>query len=203
MKLSLVIPVHDLEKYIEPLLCSLRFQECDHDEIEPIFICDCCMDKTHELVERGLRDSYKNMVVLDREYKSSGLGRNDGIERATGKYIWLLDGDDWLIDNYAFAKILNFFEANPNDKIVHVGWLSNAFRRSDYLMTVWQWVLCSEWAKATKFTNRPFDDDVEWVTKLNETYGLDGTKRISDPFYFYNYMRPGSVMTERIKALSE
>lgn len=200
MKLSLVIPCHNLEKYIEPLLVSLKYQEGDHDEIEPIFICDCCDDRTHELIEKGLRDSFRNLVILDREYHSSGLGRNDGIEKATGEYVWLLDGDDWLIDNYAFVKIIKFFEEYPDEKIVHVGWISNSFRMPDYLFTVWQWVLCSDWAKKVKFTNRPFDDDVEWVHALNATYGLEGTKSITDPFYFYNYMRPGSVMTERIKS---
>lgn len=199
MKLSLVIPVHNLEKYIEPLLVSLKYQICDHDEIEPIFICDTCVDRTHELIEEGLRDSYKNLVILDREYRSSGLGRNDGIAVSTGEYIWLLDGDDWLIDNYAFAKIFSFFETYKTEKVVHVGWLSNNYRNSGYLFTVWQWVVCSEYAKRTKFTCRPYDDDVEWVQKLFQNYHIEAARRIADPFYFYNFMRPGSVMTERIK----
>lgn len=199
MKLSLVIPVHNLEDYIEPLLCSLKYQVCDHDEVEPIFICDCCTDRTHEIIENYLRSSYKHMVIIDRQYKSSGLGRNEGIGLATGSYIWLLDGDDWLIDNHAFGKILHFFENYPDEKVVHVGWTSNTFRQPDYAFTVWQWVLCSEWAKGIKFTSRPFDDDVEWVTNLNMAYDLENVKAITDMFYFYNYMRPGSVMTEKIK----
>ena len=199
MKISLVIPCHNLEDYIEPLLCSLKYQVCDHDEVEPIFICDCCTDKTHEIIENYLKETYTNMIILDREFHSSGLGRNEGIALATGEYIWLLDGDDWLIDNYAIAKVLKFFEMNPQDKIVHVGWVSNSFRMSNYLFTVWQWVLCADYAKKVKFTDRQFDDDVEWVHALHASFNLEGTKQISDPFYFYNYMRPGSVMTERIK----
>ena len=121
MKLSLVIPVHNLEKYIEPLLVSLKYQDYDHDQVEPIFICDSCSDLTHEMIKVHLQKSYKNLVIIDREHHSSGLSRNDGIELATGEYIWLLDGDDWLIDNHAFKKILRFFEAS-HENVVHVGW---------------------------------------------------------------------------------
>ena len=203
MKISLVIPCHNLEDYIEPLLCSLKYQVVDHDEVEPIFICDCCTDRTHEIIENYLRETYTNMIILDREYHSSGLGRNDGIELASGGYIWLLDGDDWLIDNYAIAKVLNFFETYKDSDAVHVGWVSNAFRDYKYMNTVWQWVFKAGLAKSVKFTSRQFDDDVEWILNINMEHELNGVRSISDPFYFYNFMRPGSVMTERIKSKSE
>lgn len=203
MKISLVIPVHNLEKYIEPLLVSLKFQVYDHDEIEPIFICDCCNDRTHELVEAGLKDSYKNLIILDREYHSSGLSRNDGLERATGDYIWLLDGDDWLIDNHAISKVLEFFEYCPDKKVVHICWATNTFSIPNYQNTVWQWAFAADWAKGVKFTSRPYDDDVEWVTNMMRTYQVKEVGNIPDPLYFYNYMREGSVMHERITGRKE
>lgn len=197
MKISLVIPVHNLEKYIEPLLVSLKYQVYDHNEIEPIFICDCCEDRTHAIIEKTLADSFPHLVILDRNYKSSGLGRNDGIETATGEYIWLLDGDDWLIDNHAILKIVAYFTQKPEESILHVGWCSNQFPKADYLFTVWQWVLKAEWAKAVKFTSRPYDDDVEWVKNWMDKYEFMGCDSINSPIYFYNYMREGSVMFER------
>lgn len=201
MKISLVIPVHNLEKYIEPLLVSLKYQVYNHDEIEPIFICDCCEDKTHELIEEGLRNSFKNLVIFDRQYHSSGLSRNDGLEHATGEYIWLLDGDDWLIDNHAIAKVVSFFEHKPEEKIVHVGWATNTFLMPEYTSTVWQWVFAADWAKGVKFTSRPYDDDVEWIGNMMTTYRIRGVDTLTDPLYFYNYMREGSVMYERINGL--
>lgn len=203
MKISLVIPVHNLEKYIEPLLVSLKFQVYNHDEIEPIFICDCCSDRTHELVEAGLKDSYKNLVILDREYHSSGLSRNDGLELATGDYIWLLDGDDWLVDNHAISKVLEFFEHCPDKKVVHICWATNTFSMPNYHNTVWQWAFAADWAKGVKFTSRPYDDDVEWVTNMMRTYQVKEVGNITDPLYFYNYMREGSVMHERITGRKE
>lgn len=196
MKLSLVIPVHNLEKYIEPLLVSLKYQDYDHDQVEPIFICDSCSDLTHEMIKVHLQKSYKNLVIIDREHHSSGLSRNDGIELATGEYIWLLDGDDWLIDNHAFKKILRFFEAS-HENVVHVGWVSNTYPDYNYLFTVWQWVFKAEWAKAVKFTSRQYDDDVEWVQNMIQYHSITRYAKIDQPFYFYNYMREDSVMFKR------
>ena len=197
MRISLVIPVHNLEQYIEPLLCSLRFQVYDHNEIEPIFICDACSDRTHEIIEEQLRDSFPLLQIYDREYHSSGLGRNLGIEKATGAYIWLLDGDDWLIDNHAISKVIQFFTQYPNENVCHVAWCSNMFTKQDYLFTVWQWVLSAEWAKSVKFTDRPYDDDVEFVKNWMQKYSFTGCKTITNPLYFYNFMREGSVMYTR------
>ena len=204
MKLSLVIPVHNLEKYIEPMLISLKYQAFDHDEVQPIFICDSCDDLTHQMIEVYLRKSYKNLIIVDREYHSSGLSRNDGLEMATGDYIWLLDGDDWLIDNHAFRKVMKFFEKSPNSEVLHVGYISNTYQDYDYIFTVWQWVFKAELAKAVKFSSRKYDDDVEWVQNMLKTYNITMYAKWDQPFYFYNYMREDSVMFHRaFEELSE
>ena len=194
MKLSLVIPVHNLEKYIEPLLCSLKYQKYNHDQVEPIFICDDCEDRTHEIIEEYLRPSYKHLIIKDRYYHSSGLGRNYGIELATGDYIWLLDGDDWLIDNYSFKKVLEFFEASPDNTYLRVNFASNSFQDFKYLYTVWQWIWRADLAKAVKFTSRKYDDDVEWVQNMFKEYKIKLFPHLNQPIYFYNYMREDSVM---------
>lgn len=196
MKMSLVIPVHNLEKYIEPLLCSLKHQKYDHDQIEPIFICDACEDRTHEIIEDYLRESYKNMVIIDRDHHSSGLSRNDGIELASGDLIWLLDGDDWLIDNCSFKKITEFFE-KTGQTYLRLCYASNSFTDLDYLYTVWQWVWKADMAKAVKFTSRKYDDDVEWVQAMIKTHNIHVFPQIVTPIYFYNYMREDSVMFMR------
>lgn len=197
MKLSLIIPVHNLEKYIEPMLISLKYQAFNHDEVEPIFICDSCNDLTHQMIEVYLRKSYKNLIILDREYHSSGLSRNDGLELASGDYIWLLDGDDWLIDNHAFKKAMQFFEASPESNLLHIGYISNTFQDYSYTYTVWQWIWKAELAKAVMFTSRKYDDDVEWVQNMIRTHNITVYPKWDQPFYFYNYMREDSVMFNR------
>ena len=194
MKLSLVIPVHNLEKYIEPMLVSLKYQAYDHNEIEPIFICDACTDRTHEIIENYLKSSYQHLVIIDRDYHSSGLSRNDGLEMATGRYIWLLDGDDWLIDNHAFKKILSYLEEHQDTFVLHVGFISNTYKSYGYRFTVWQWVFSAKWAKPVKFSSRKYDDDVEWVQKMMQIHNIYVYPKLEEPMYFYNYMREDSVM---------
>ena len=196
MKLSLVIPVHNLEKYIEPMLVSLKYQVYDHREVEPIFICDSCTDRTHEIIENHLKASYPHLKVIDREYKSSGLSRNDGLELATGDYIWLLDGDDWLIDNHAIKKIMRYFDENTGF-VLHVGFISNTYKSYGYRFTVWQWVFSAKWAKSVKFTSRQYDDDVEWMQKMMQKHQIIAYPKLEEPMYFYNYMREDSVMFKR------
>ena len=203
MKLSLVIPVHNLEKYIEPMLISLKYQDYDLDEVEPIFICDSCEDMTHDMIEVYLRPVFKNLIILDREYHSSGLSRNDGIEAATGDYIWLLDGDDWLIDNHAFRKVMHFFENKPECEFLRVGYISNTYKHYDYLYTVWQWIWKADLAKKVKFTSQKYDDDVEWIDHMFNRYNITVFPRWDEPFYFYNYMRQDSVMCNRKKEEAE
>jgi glycosyltransferase involved in cell wall biosynthesis len=179
------------------MLISLKYQAFNHDEVEPIFICDSCDDLTHQMIEVYLRKSYKNLIILDREYHSSGLSRNDGLELASGDYIWLLDGDDWLIDNHAFKKVMQFFEASPDSEVLHVGYISNTYQDYSYLYTVWQWVWKAELAKAVMFTSRKYDDDVEWVQNMILTHNITVYPKWDQPFYFYNYMREDSVMFNR------
>ena len=203
MKISLVIPVHNLENFIEPMLCSLKYQMCEHNDVEPIFICDSCEDKTHEIIENYLKDSYPHMIIIDRQYRSSGLSRNNGLELATGDLIWLLDGDDWLIDNYAITKVIQFFEQFPNDNVVHICWSHNNFYIPTYKFTVWQWAFRADWAKSVKFSSQKYDDDVVWVSDLMKKYNnFSGCKEILSPLYFYNFNREGSVMSERLKELN-
>ena len=203
MKISLVIPVHDLERYIEPLLVSLKYQNFYHDAVEPIFICDACTDRTHETIETTLKDSYKHLIILDRDYHSSGLSRNDGIELASGDYIWLLDGDDWLIDNHAVKKVMDHFEKRPSDNVLHVGWLSNTYTLINYGFTVWQWVFSAGYAKAVKFSSQKYDDDVKWVTDMMNYHHIVTFPKIQAPLYFYNYMREGSVIyTKKMEKLA-
>ena len=194
MKLSLVIPVHNLEKYIEPMLVSLKYQVYDHNEIEPIFICDSCTDRTHEMIENHLRTSYQHLKIIDRDYHSSGLSRNDGLEMATGRYIWLLDGDDWLIDNHAFKKILSYLEEHQDTFVLHIGFISNTYKSYGYRFTVWQWVFSAKWARSVKFSSRKYDDDVEWVQNMMQKYQIFVYPKLEEPMYFYNYMREDSVM---------
>ena len=92
---------------------------------------------------------------------------------------------------------MHFFDIKPEEKVLHIGWISNTYNLSSYLFTVWQWVWKADLAKAVEFTSRPYDDDVEWTQNMLKTHNIVKYPRYEQPFYFYNYMREGSVMYTR------
>lgn len=97
-KVSVIIPVYNVEKYIEKCLHSLFSQTLD--DLEYIFIDDCSPDRSFEAIKRILEEypSRKHQVKLIRHEKNQGVGvtRQDGIDVAIGEYVIHCDPDDWI-----------------------------------------------------------------------------------------------------------
>lgn len=97
MKVSIIIPVYKVEKYIERCLLSALNQTWA--DIEIILVNDCTPDSSMEVVDVILSTHpRKEIVTIITHEKNQGLSvaRNHGIERAVGDYIYFLDSDDYL-----------------------------------------------------------------------------------------------------------
>ena len=101
-KVSVIIPVYGVEKYIER--CARSLFEQTLDCIEYIFVDDCSPDKSIEILER-VADEYRSRLVeeqklvrIERMSKNSGLPavRKYGIQFCTAEYIIHCDSDDWV-----------------------------------------------------------------------------------------------------------
>ncbi len=97
MKVSIIVPIYNVEKYIER--CAVSLFEQNFEDIEYIFVNDCTTDKSVEILEKII-EKYSNrkpFVKLIHHKKNRGLGatRKTGIESAVGKYILHIDSDDW------------------------------------------------------------------------------------------------------------
>lgn len=95
-KISVVIPVYGVEKYIDQLLDSVRKQTL-HD-IEVIFVDDGSPDNCPAILDRFVSEDNRYHVI---HQKNAGVStaRNNGLAQATGEYIYLADSDDWLEEN--------------------------------------------------------------------------------------------------------
>ena len=99
MHISIIIPIYNVEKYVERCVKSVLNQT--HNSIEVIFVDDCSQDKSMEIAKNLIEDSnqYDNFSFLFLKHdKNRGLSaaRNTGIEAATGYYLYFLDSDDEL-----------------------------------------------------------------------------------------------------------
>ena len=99
MKITIVIPVYNVEPYIEDCLKSVAAQTYKGD-IECIIVNDCTPDNSCVIIERFKKEYNGNIdFKLLHHTVNRGLSaaRNTGIDAATGEYIYFLDSDDEIM----------------------------------------------------------------------------------------------------------
>lgn len=118
-KVSIIIPVYGVEKYIERCIRSLFEQTLR--EIEYIFIDDCTPDKSIEILKSVIEDypHRKGQVVIHRMEKNSGQAavRRWGALNATGEYVIHCDSDDW-VDTKMYEDMYNRAVEDGADVVV-------------------------------------------------------------------------------------
>ncbi|WP_297431525.1 glycosyltransferase family 2 protein [Sulfurimonas sp.] len=93
IKISVIVPVYNVENYIEKCLESVINQTLK--EVEIIIINDGSTDKSLDICkEYKKKDS--RIIVIDQQNSGLGISRNNGIKKATGEFLCFLDSDDWL-----------------------------------------------------------------------------------------------------------
>ncbi|CVK16281.1 Glycosyl transferase family 2 [Apibacter mensalis] len=108
---SIIIPTYNVEKYIEQGIDSLLNQT--YSNLEILIIDDCSTDNTPAILEKKYTKNKKIKIIEKSENLGPANSRNIGIQQAHGKYIALLDGDDY----YAVDKIekqVQVMESNPD-----------------------------------------------------------------------------------------
>ena len=98
MKVSVLVPVYGVEKYIER--CAVSLFEQTYENLEYIFVDDCSPDNSIEILENVLEryPHRKEQTTIIRLEENGGLGnaRKVSFEKATGKYVTFVDSDDFV-----------------------------------------------------------------------------------------------------------
>lgn len=118
MKVSIIIPVYNVEKYIERCLHSVFAQS--YHNLECILVNDSTPDKSF-LIAKELIEDYHGCIefhLIEHE-KNSGLSeaRNTGVRSSHGEYLFFLDSDDTLPQN-AISLLVKTAQSNDNPEIV-------------------------------------------------------------------------------------
>lgn len=93
MKFSVVIPVYNVEQYLDQCLESIKEQ--DFVDFEVICVNDGSTDHSRGILEDWCA-KYPPMKVIDRENGGLSAARNTGLEVAQGEYVVFVDSDDWV-----------------------------------------------------------------------------------------------------------
>lgn len=130
MKVSIVIPVYNVEHYIGECFDSIVAQTYSGD-MECLFVDDCGTDNSVRLLEDRI-ENYKGKIKFEIIHMVHNSGpscaRNQGILHATGDYVLFVDSDDTLFPN-AIAQMVVLAEKHPGVDVVQsfakssLGWL--------------------------------------------------------------------------------
>jgi glycosyltransferase involved in cell wall biosynthesis/polysaccharide pyruvyl transferase WcaK-like protein len=115
IKVSIIVPVYNMEKYLQQCLDSILSQTLK--EIEIICVNDGSSDSSQAILyENAWKDN--RIRIIDQSNKGVASARNKGLNAASGEFVGFIDPDDWLADE----KVLeDMYWAAKNHKTFAVG----------------------------------------------------------------------------------
>jgi len=116
-RLSIIVPIYNVEPYVERCLRSLEDQDIPKNDYEIICINDGSPDSSRDVVEH-LQSEFNNIVLVDQENQGVSRARNNGIDKSGGRYIMFIDPDDY-VDSNCLGRILS----NANNQRIEVSFL--------------------------------------------------------------------------------
>ncbi len=111
--ISIIIPVYNVQEYVEKCILSVLNQDVSPDTYEIIIVNDGSTDNSLEIISR-FAEQHANIKIINQENKGLSGTRNTGLSVAQGKFVWFIDSDDW-IENNCLNKLLNILSTNNLD----------------------------------------------------------------------------------------
>lgn len=221
---SIIIPVYNVEQYLEDCVESVLVQREMLGQIEIILIDDGSRDNSGLLCDR-LAEKHEKVLVFHKENGGLSSARNCGVANASGKYVMFLDSDD-VIESNTLQKLKDAVVQHPGtDVIVFDGVEDDKKSQSSMRRLVQTEIQCFEsgkeyllfqyqrrnlnveaclhvWRRAylkdhnIHFTEGILHEDVEFTPRAL----LECGKVVSLPDQFYRYMvRENSISTQKNK----
>ena len=195
IELSVIVPIYNVEKYLEECLESIY--KIKNIKKEVILINDGSKDKSLDIAKKFKKKYKEETILIDNENKGLSETRNIGINLAKGNYLWFIDSDDKIIPNleqvflklkgnkydvlymngYFFPNMLKIYE-NTISKDYNLG--------RDYLVDL---------IKSKKSINTGVWKNLyktEFIKK-NKIYFMKGLLHEDIPFYFEVFLKAKTV----------
>lgn len=187
---SVIIPVYNVEKYLEDCIQSILANKCDSYEI--ILVDDGSSDSSPAICDK-YEQQYANIRTVHKKNGGLSDARNVGLAEAKGEYILFVDSDDFVGTDTLFATAERLIkDSNCHIDLLTFGYSKyyNSDKRVDYspaiskafeIMPIEETVrrylfILSAWAKFVRrellvnanidFRKGVFSEDIEWCAKL-------------------------------------
>jgi len=220
-KISIIVPVYNVEKYLDKCVQSIVSQT--YKNLEIILVDDGSPDNCPKMCDEWAKKD-KRIKVIHKKNGGLSDARNSGLDKATGKYIGFVDSDDYIHKdmykkllntiqkqkadvamcgvNYAYdASVLELEEVNlkkAKTKDIYKYLIVNGKKRKDnkiftdnIMCAVWRCLYSKEFIKDLRFEKDLFCEDVVFTLEL-----LKKNPKINitcGKYYFY-YQRQGSII---------
>lgn len=208
-KVSVIVPIYNVEKYIERCAISLLKQTLD--DIEYIFIDDCTPDNSMEILKKTLQKfpakAGSIRIVRMAANSRQAAVRSQGIQLATGDFIIHCDSDDW-VDTDLYEKMYQEAIRSNADVVtcpIKDEYSDSSIVRKPFVLPAKCKTVVKDWYKRSvsmycwnKLVRRsvytdnnilPFDGINMWEDNglmLRVMYYADGLSSVEGSFYHYN-----------------
>lgn len=112
-KLSVIVPIYNVEKYLEETIESVIHQTIGFKNIQLILVNDGSPDNSEEICLKYKEKYPDNIVYIKQKNAGVSAARNNGIKAATGEYIQFLDSDDKVSKN-AYKRAIDLLDKNKD-----------------------------------------------------------------------------------------
>lgn len=112
-KISVIVPVYNVEKYLEETIESVIAQTLGFKNIQLILVNDGSPDNSEEICLKYKEKYPDNVVYIKQKNGGVSSARNNGILAAEGKYVQFLDSDDKVSKN-AYKRAIDLLEKNED-----------------------------------------------------------------------------------------
>lgn len=225
-KVSVIIPVYNVEQYLSRSLDSIISQT--YKNLEIICINDCSTDGSAEVLEQYRELDERIMVYNNTEKQTASYSRNLGIEKSTGKYIMFIDGDDYIASNYVESMVkhisskdaevvisdyytLNFWKDESDSKFYYY-WQYDKVPHTEEIVDIdtnesgnflyfavpcWNKIFSAEFLKTKNIKFPPIHIYEDVVFWGDVWLNLKKAAYTPRAYYFYRKKRHGSLTTKR------
>lgn len=214
--LSIIVPIYNVELYIEECLKSIILN--NYNNIEIILVNDGTKDNSMKVIEKYLTDP--RIKVINKENGGISSARNIGFKHSSGKFISFIDSDDW-VDIVKLMELLSIIKKEnldlivgngywyPKMKKIHSGrysginsgiyFFEEMLKKKDCLEVVWLCIYKKEFLEKDNilFIEKLLHEDVPFFFEV-----LIKAKKVKVediPFYFYRQREGSIVHTKTVK----
>lgn len=208
IKISVIVPVYNVEEYLEKCLNSLVNQTLK--DIEIIVVNDGTKDNSQDIIDKFSK-KYKNIKSYIKENGGLSSARNYGLKYAKGEYIAFVDSDDYVENNmyenmYNKAKEGNFdivacdlkYMYGEEEVLAHSNLKKDLTTKEEIKKSyiyiypaAWNKIYKKELLKDIEFKEKVWFEDVEFLYRLYPRINSIGYINK----YYYNYVQREGAIT--------